>query len=636
MAASITGKRTKDDWCEHTNIYSKLLSRKHIRRPTKDYNIDPEKASKWINQHCQEEQKQFARALIDNITYISFDDFLNSLGRVTSNQLLPLLSKPEVKLGSKPKEKLWTPWLSTFPLTSDYDVVKDIPLWVTRWALKLVPELYSDNMCKYWSLDPIQSLKHGVNTFVLFNNIYYSKELTFIASEFIKLIQSRLSTESDEVKSIIANSDIDYINIILVSPFITSKSLKEFKDLKLSPIIFSTTTLTSPIILPIKMNLLYDRILPTLEDKFTDKNVLNAIIDLYGIHLPFYFQYIPLSAPENFTSVFKGYFPSHPYIKKEVNEIKTTEKTRRKRIMAQEYNDYKKQIPISIPISEDPYLKCISERNHTLKPIINNTGKFYDINTGHALWSETRLINDIEESGPELVTLPRGTILIHERTTQFPEGKQYPYFVYNWYSNSSFYHKGLPLSGFYTRIFKTPLLGIFESKAPIARYTYQTKYDIPNIIWLENWDELNLLQHYFKSMYNDYPILTGSLADYAVAAFVCQVLNLNGIIIHRVSSLGKVEENKDQKDGHDIIILCNNVLLDEGKGERKSVTTNNYLELKNIELINRPEIHPGYTSTTEPSDGSESGAVKDVPGKVFYTEKEAEKIRTTIPTDYLK
>jgi hypothetical protein len=212
-----------------------------------------------------------------------------------------------------------------------------------------------------------------------------------------------------------------------------------------------------------------------------------------------------------------------------------------------------------------------------------------------------RLAYDHYESGLKLVTIPRGTILFHERTSQFPTagGRKYPHFAYNWYSSMPFW----------TRLIK------ISKYAPMVQYTYQVKHDIPKILWLEDWDDLDFIQKYFKFLYPEYPLMTGSTMDYGVAAFVCQVLKLNGVIIHRTQGEATFEEEVKNEFTHDVIVLC-------GAGE-------DYLELKNTELFNEPEIHPGYTSISEPSGASSTS------GKVFYTPEEAQKIRSTIPKKYI-
>jgi hypothetical protein len=113
---------------------------------------------------------------------------------------------------------------------------------------------------------------------------------------------------------------------------------------------------------------------------------------------------------------------------------------------------------------------------------------------------------------PQLVTVPQGTKLNHAQDCKMPNGRKYPYYVYNWYT-------------------------IGNDKFPgCVVYHYKVKKDIPNVLFLPDVDNdlfHQKLHDWFSKWDPTYkkPVEKDDLYDdYRIMAFLCQVLGWNGLL----------------------------------------------------------------------------------------------------------
>lgn len=178
-----------------------------------------------------------------------------------------------------------------------------------------------------------------------------------------------------------------------------------------------------------------------------------------------------------------------------------------------------------------------------------------------------------------MTTIPKDTILVHERHDCFPEGRDKPYYHYNWFNvNSCFWsvsdtHDGEP-----------------KNDESIVRYVYEVKKDISVIDWkipIKEW----ISKIYPSFIPSEYDV------DYEEAAFLLQVLGYDGI------------------DAKDFLILSPQAI--------------DSLECIRITKFGDvPEKESSYG--LEPEGPGVQGTV----GKLFYTKEEIDQLQKTMFSPY--
>lgn len=190
---------------------------------------------------------------------------------------------------------------------------------------------------------------------------------------------------------------------------------------------------------------------------------------------------------------------------------------------------------------------------------------------------------------PHIVTLPKDTLLCHERSTLFPECKLYPYFTYNWYSTKPFWSNA-------DTIWSKP-----KNEEPIARYIYSVKEDVPNFI---EWriEEETALAHLFQQMWPYYILEEeDEVNDYALAAFAIQVLGYSGLLSY------------DEKGNVNSVIM--------GGTDR--------LKFAKLLTFNHPQLYLGSYTTGFPHREHSDMSIR---GITHYTPEDIAKIRAYIET----
>ncbi|CAH6418341.1 Hypothetical protein POVN_LOCUS117 [uncultured virus] len=189
---------------------------------------------------------------------------------------------------------------------------------------------------------------------------------------------------------------------------------------------------------------------------------------------------------------------------------------------------------------------------------------------------------------PQILTLPKGKIVIHERSTLFPEGRVHPYFVYNWYAGTPFWSGSETASG-------PP-----KNQDPVARYVYEVKEDVPNFIeWTVETE--TALAHMFKRMWPGYILESDDeVNDYAMAAFAIQVLGYSGLL--------------QMKEGEVEGLIMGGPGID-------------HLDFLKLYTFNHPQPHSGYTSASTPVGAGFSPSME---GISFYTPEDVAAIRAYI------
>ena len=177
--------------------------------------------------------------------------------------------------------------------------------------------------------------------------------------------------------------------------------------------------------------------------------------------------------------------------------------------------------------------------------------------------------------------LPIGTILYHERDTQFPAEGVRPTYPYAWYCTKPFWSNG-------------------NEQESIARYTYRVTQPITKISKWKPYKEQALEFNKYEPRFD----AEGDVNDYSISAFVIQVLGFEATI----------EEDKDTM----YVVL----------GAETSQTS---LEVVKIELFGQPLVHPGYTSLFP--EGLISLEITTSP--YHYTPEEIAALRQKVPPSML-
>lgn len=225
-------------------------------------------------------------------------------------------------------------------------------------------------------------------------------------------------------------------------------------------------------------------------------------------------------------------------------------------------------------VSPEGYVEgttCLRVVDASIAPLIS------DGNTGALAYTIAAVIANHMLNSYKLVTLPAGTVLLHQREELFPAGKLYPHFIYNWYSSTPFWGSGY------------------------ATYRYTTTRSITNLIMWEI-ENVESLRQLFTQMWPGYISTPGEINDYSLAAFAVQILGLNGMV------------GFDRSGGVESLILG-------GSGE-------NWMRLDSITAPPGTPVHPGYKSSTIPWGGG--APTSSMRGIVSYSPEQIVSIREWI------